>query len=144
MKNGEGNVGLIRHITRRIDEFFDENRSEEFESLEQMQQMFSYWLRQKETGGRRLTKVAEGVIAQHVPAEEVLGEDSYTLGFIKLMDNGHVGVMWTPLIFGEAVQMPDELRDDLVKLLRMHADKLQDRSLDKRMQECSGNWIGAA
>lgn len=142
MKDSEANVALIRHITRRIDEFFDDYRSLDFETVEEVQQGFARWLRQKETGTR--IKQGQGMIVQEVPAEEIFGDGSATLAFVKLMDSGYVGVMWTPLLFDGPIPMPDELREDLVELLRFHADILKDRTLDKRMKECTGTTIGAA
>lgn len=143
MKDGEANAGLIRHVTRRLDEFFDENDPTEFNSIEDAQRMFSRWLRHKEAPGKPV-KLGDGMVAQEVFAEDIGDQFSATLAFIKLFDNGRVGIMWSPMLFDKAMLLPDELRDDLIELLRFHAKKLEDRSLDERMRECAGKMTGTA
>lgn len=143
MKNDEAGIELIKHVTRRLDEFLYENTPAQFHTIEEMQRNFARWLRLKETGGSKI-KHGEGMIAEEVFVEDFISEHSATLGFIKIVDNGHVGVMWSPLLFTVGTMMPDELREELVELLRFHADKLEDRSLDTRMRECAGKMMGTA
>lgn len=143
MKNGEAGIALIKHVTRRLDEFLYENTPGRFQTIEEMQRKFARWLRQKETSGNRI-KHGDGMIAEEVFAEDFISEHSATLGFIKIVEGGHVGVMWSPLLFTVGTMMPDELREELVGLLRFHADKLEDRSLDTRMRECAGKMMGTA
>lgn len=143
MNDSKANVALIKHVTKCLNEFLDENSPGRFQTIEEMQRNFARWLRQKETGGNKI-KHGDGMIAEEVFAEDFINEHSATLGFIKIVEGGHVGVMWSPLLFMVGTMMPDELREELVGLLRFHADKLEDRSLDTRMRECAGKVTGAA
>lgn len=91
-------------------------------------------------------KFGEGVIAQEADRSEVVSEDgsSVTLAFIKMFENGQIGLLWMPHLFADSspVKMPDMLRAKLVELLRYHADRLEDRSMDARMKELMGNAAG--
>lgn len=48
MKDGEANVALIKHVTKRLEEFFYENDPASFDSLEDMQHVFSLWLHRRD------------------------------------------------------------------------------------------------
>jgi hypothetical protein len=88
-------------------------------------------------------KMAEGVIAQEFDGNEVGdAEKGITLAMIRMFP-GKVGLMWSPVLFN-VLPMPDELREQLVKMLRFHADRLEDRSLDERMKEVHGKMTGEA
>lgn len=90
-------------------------------------------------------KFAEGIIAQEFTPDQVVDDSSMVLAFLKLFKTGQVGLMWSPFLFNNpAMPLPDELRAELVEILRYHADKLESREMDKRMQEIRGNMTGAA
>lgn len=97
-------------------------------------------------------KFTNGVISQEADATEVTDETgtSVTIAFLKMLreegtDHTHIGLMWSPLFFVNAqMPMPDEVREMIVHTLRFHADQLESRELDKRMQELAGKMMGDA
>ena len=92
-------------------------------------------------------KFVDGIIAQTVEPGEMVDEDDggIMLAMLKMFKDGPVGLMWSPLFFtNPAMPMPDELREALVKTLRFHADRLEDRSLDERMKQVAGKMGGEA
>lgn len=142
MKDTEANTALIKHINKRIEQFLDDYDPTNFASITELQFAFARWLRRKEKDIFP-PKNVNGVIGQQVDPEDVQDEHSHTLAFVKMFNDGKVGVMWSPLPF-TAAPMPDELREVLVHTLRFHADRLADKSLDKEMQRINGGWTGAA
>lgn len=148
MKTSEANIALIRHVTRCIDEFCYEHPAAKLADFALVRRAFSHFLREKDACNHAM-KQGDGFIAQQVNLEDIVDEKNGTasLGFIKLFVNrGRVGLMWNPMLFSDnPVLMPDVLRKDLVELLRFHASKLEDRSLDERMREVAPKaQIGAA
>jgi hypothetical protein len=90
-------------------------------------------------------KFGDGIIAQEMTVEECVDDTSALLGMVKMFKAGQVGLMWTPMLFtGPSSPMPDALRETLVQLLRFHADRLEDRSIDKRMKDLLGGKSGDA
>lgn len=81
------------------------------------------------------------VIAQEMELGEVMDEDSITIAFIKLFKEkdgreGRVAILWsTDLFTRPELPFPDELREELVLALRLHANKLESRETDARAQE---------
>jgi hypothetical protein len=65
--------------------------------------------------------------------------EGVTVAFLRWRLDGesmHVNFCWLPQLFAAGVPpMPDVLRDEIVRVLRFHADRLEARDLDKRMQE---------
>lgn len=88
-------------------------------------------------------KFGEGFIAQELnPEEAVDSGEGILIGMIKMWKTGAVGLLWTPVIFTNALPLPDDLRAKLVEILRYHADRLEDRSMDARMKELAGKMMG--
>lgn len=48
MNDGKANIALIRHVTRRIDEFLYEYEPENFATVGEMLEAFSRWLMDRE------------------------------------------------------------------------------------------------
>ena len=44
MRDDEANIRLIKHVTKRLDEFLDEIKPEEFETIEELEQAFVRFL----------------------------------------------------------------------------------------------------
>lgn len=90
-------------------------------------------------------KFGDGFIAQHAEnMAEVVDDTSVTIATIKLFHNGRAGILWAAPLFSDALAMPDELREMLVRQLRLHADKLESREMDARMKELVGKQGGEA
>lgn len=49
MKDTEANTGLIKHVYRRVEAFWDEFSPEDFDDLAQMERVFAQWLLDGET-----------------------------------------------------------------------------------------------
>jgi hypothetical protein len=136
------NVLLIRYLNRRVDDFCDECREEQFPDERQLIRSFVRFLRIKDNPPQPI-KHADGVSARHVDNEDVTTDDTSTLAFLNLSMNGHVGLMWSPILFLDA-PMPDALRELLIEVLRFHAEQLESRAIDRRMREVAGKVSGAA
>lgn len=143
MRDNEVGVALIRSVTRRIDEFLHDNPAAQFADESKVIHAFCRYLRMKD-GGTRTIKQGDGMVAQEVDLENIVDEHSAALAQVKLFANGRVGLMWLPQLFTVPGFMSDELREDLIKLLRFHADKMQDRSMDERMKQCAQKMTGVA
>lgn len=90
-------------------------------------------------------KFSRDTIAQELDRSEAVGEDdSVMIAMIKMFPKeGRIGLMWTPMLFN-VFPMPDELRAKLVEMLRYHAARLEDRSLDERMKNLDPTPGGSA
>jgi hypothetical protein len=91
-------------------------------------------------------KFAENIIAQEFDGSEVVDADGngMTIAMVRMFRTGQVGLMWSPVLFNDMLPLPDELREQLVKMLRFHADRLEDHSLDERMKQVAGKMAGEA
>jgi hypothetical protein len=90
-------------------------------------------------------KFTDEIITQEFDAGEITDGESMTLAFVKMFKNGKLGLMWSPILFvNPNLPLPDEMREQLVKMLRFHADRLEDRSLDERMKDLTGKMMGDA
>jgi hypothetical protein len=87
-------------------------------------------------------KFVDGAIKQEYDREEVVDDTSATIGFIKLFQDGRVGVLFSPILFDTGTAMPDEVREQIIEKLRFTADRLEDRSMDARMKELIGGSGG--
>lgn len=47
MKDSEANVALIRHLNQWLDEFFDEYRAEDFQTIDEFEACFRSFLQAK-------------------------------------------------------------------------------------------------
>lgn len=69
-------------------------------------------------------------------AAEVVDEHGVVFAFLRFNKNGSVTLNWAAHIFtGELPPLPDPLRAEMVRVLRMHADGLESRDLDRRMSK---------
>ena len=90
-------------------------------------------------------KFSPDVISQELDRSEAIGDDgSVLMAMVKMWNNGRIGLLWTPIIFNTATPLPDDLRRSLIEMLRFHADRLEDRSLDARMKKLDPNPGGSA
>lgn len=73
-----------------------------------------------------------------MPREAVADETGMNIAFIRLnMDlnkESLVNVGWLPEFFSMRPLAP-ELRDEIVRVMRLHADVLESGALEKRMEE---------
>lgn len=70
-------------------------------------------------------------------AADVVDEFGAVLAFLRFNRNGTVTLNWATSIFnGEMPPLPDVVRAELVRVLRMHADGLESRELDHMMSKC--------
>jgi hypothetical protein len=78
----------------------------------------------------------DDIVAQEVDVKDTVDENSATVAALRIHRNGSVGLMWSPFLFTNPnLPLPDAVREELVKTLRFHADRLEDRSMDARMRE---------
>lgn len=73
-----------------------------------------------------------------LPAEDVVGADgSWTIGLLRLsLDPGVpwlVGIAWSPEFFAQPLD--GILRQEIVRVLRFHAEKLESGETDRRIAE---------
>jgi hypothetical protein len=137
---------LMAHLTHRMNEFFDQNPAEGIEQ-KQLGGLFARWLYAKENWHFAPFKTADGVIAQHFSAEEVIDPDSQalTMARLKLFQDHGVSLLWMAEMWvNPALPMPDELRAEIVKTLRFHADKVESHDIDERLKEIYKSETGVA
>ena len=72
------------------------------------------------------------------------GEDP-PLAYLKFTEQSGIGFYWLPDLFSNpALALPDEVRAEIVQILRFHADKLESRETDERMKRIAPYGKGAA
>lgn len=134
---------LLAHFMHRMNEFFNEYKAEEIDEKD-LGNKFARWLYAKDAHNAAF-KTAEGVVAQAFNAEEVADSQSIVMAHLKLFQDHGVGLMWMADLFvNPAIPMPDELRNDIVRTLRFHADKVESRDLDMRLAQVYKSRTGAA
>jgi hypothetical protein len=134
---------LLTHFMHRMNEFFNDIPAEEIEEKE-LGTRFARWLYVKDAQ-RASFKTAEGVVAQEFNAEQVADGESIVMAHLKLLKNHGVGLMWMADLFvNPIIPLPDELRADVVKTLRFHADKVESREIDERLKQVYKSRTGAA
>ena len=78
----------------------------------------------------------DGILAQEVQVKDTVDENSAMVAALRIYRDGSIGLMWSPFLFTNPdLPLPDAVRNELVRTLRFHADRLEDRSMDARMRE---------
>jgi hypothetical protein len=68
-------------------------------------------------------------------SDQVFDDAGVTIGFVRLNRTGTLTLNWSTVFFNNpALPVPDEVRAEIVRVLRQHADGLESRELDKLMQ----------
>jgi hypothetical protein len=91
---------------------------------------------------RKYSKAFEAIAQTYEQlTKDPVSDDGVTLAFLRLNINaekqeGCVNFMWLPYMFlGNKEILPNELRAEIVKTLRFHADMLEKHDIDTRMKE---------
>jgi hypothetical protein len=125
---------LMIHFMHRMNEFFNDCPAEEIEEKE-IGTRFARWLYSKDAAPPK-AKVQGGVIAQHFNAEQVTDDEGFVMAHLKLFKEHGVGLLWMADMFvNPAIPLPDALREEIVTVLRFHADRVESHDLDERLKE---------
>jgi hypothetical protein len=69
----------------------------------------------------------------HAEVDEVIDEFGFVAAMLRI-DANAVRFNWMMQVFTSPVKMSDEIRAEIVRVLRFHADKLESRETDKKME----------
>jgi hypothetical protein len=78
------------------------------------------------------------------PANVVSEDGALNMAFLRLNPSGSVTLNWASVFFDGTMPMPDVMREECIRVLRLHADGLESGDLERRIRGAMGIRGGTA